>query len=61
VRKKRLPVPEVKKSRSAALNRLHGILKRKPGEPSFAHEWREHKRQELGLEQRKYDRSTRSS
>jgi AbrB family looped-hinge helix DNA binding protein len=41
-----------------SINRLRGILKRKPGGKSFAEEWAEHKREELELEERKYARST---
>jgi hypothetical protein len=37
--------------------RLQGILKRKPGEKSFAIQWAEHKREELALEERKFGRS----
>jgi AbrB family looped-hinge helix DNA binding protein len=43
-----------------AINRLRGILKRKPGEKSFAQEWTDHKREELEIEERKYGRSTRA-
>ena len=39
-----------------AIDRLRGILKRKPGGKSFAEEWAEHKREELELEGRKYAR-----
>ena len=41
-----------------AINRLRGILKRKPGDKPFAEEWAEHKRQEKQLEEKKYARST---
>ena len=41
-----------------AINRLRGILKRKPGEKPFAEDWAEHKRQEKELEEAKYARST---
>jgi AbrB family looped-hinge helix DNA binding protein len=41
-----------------AIDRLRGILKRKPGGKSFAEEWAEHKREEIELEERKYARST---
>ena len=41
-----------------AINRLRGILKRKPGDTPFAEEWAEHKRQEKELEEAKYARST---
>ncbi len=37
-----------------AIERLHGILKRKPGDRSFAEEWAEHKREEKALEERDY-------
>ena len=43
-----------------AIERLHGILKRKPGAKPFAEEWAEHKREERELEERKYARSTGS-
>lgn len=43
-----------------AISRLHGILKRKPGEKSFTEEWAEHKREEITLEERKYEFCTRS-
>jgi AbrB family looped-hinge helix DNA binding protein len=33
-----------------AIARGFGLLKRKPGDPSFADEWAEHKRQERELE-----------
>jgi len=36
--------------------KLHGILKRKPGEKPFAEAWAEHKREELELEERRSDR-----
>jgi len=41
-----------------AIDRLRGILKRKPGAPPLAEEWAEHKREEKELENRKYARST---
>src|SRR5512135_3409030 len=41
-----------------AINRLRGILKRKPGDKTFPEEWKEHKRQEKELEEAKYARST---
>ena len=34
------------------IGRLHGILKRKPGDKPFAEEWAEHKRRERELEDR---------
>ncbi len=40
-----------------AINRLRGILKRKPGDKPFAEEWAEHKRQEKELEEANYARS----
>jgi AbrB family looped-hinge helix DNA binding protein len=43
---------------AVTIRRLRGILKRKPGEKSFAEEWAEHKREELELEEAKYARST---
>jgi len=39
-----------------AINRLHGILKRKAGDKPFAEEWAEHKRTELALEDENYAR-----
>jgi AbrB family looped-hinge helix DNA binding protein len=39
-----------------AINRLHGILKRKPGDNPLAEEWAEHKRTELALEEENYAR-----
>ena len=41
-----------------AIDRLRGILKRKPGGKSFAEEWAEHKREELEIEERRYARHT---
>jgi bifunctional DNA-binding transcriptional regulator/antitoxin component of YhaV-PrlF toxin-antitoxin module len=41
-----------------AINRLRGILKRKPGDKPLAEEWAEHQRQEKELEEAKYARST---
>jgi len=41
-----------------AINRLRGILKRKPGDKPFDEEWAEHKKQEKQLEEAKYARST---
>lgn len=41
-----------------AINRLRGILKRKPGDRPFAEEWAEHKRQEKELEEARHARST---
>ena len=41
-----------------AIDRLRGILKRKPGTQPLAEEWAEHKREEQELEDRKYARST---
>ncbi len=43
-----------------SINRLRGILKRKPGGKSFAEEWADHKREELALEESKHALSTRS-
>jgi AbrB family looped-hinge helix DNA binding protein len=39
-----------------AINRLHGALRRKPGAPSLATEWAEHKRTESALEERSHVR-----
>lgn len=44
-----------------AINRGFGLLKRKPGDKSFAQEWGEHKREELELEETKHARSTGGS
>jgi len=41
-----------------AINRLRGILKRKPGDKPFAEEWAGHKRQEKELEEAKYAHTT---
>ena len=43
-----------------AINRLRGILKRKPSDKPFAEEWAEHKRQEKAMEEAKYARCTSS-
>jgi len=43
-----------------SINRLRGILKRKPGAKPFAEEWAEHKRNELELEEREHGRHTGS-
>jgi AbrB family looped-hinge helix DNA binding protein len=40
-----------------AINRLRGILKRKPGDKPFAEEWAEHKRREKELEEAKHARN----
>ncbi len=40
-----------------SINRLRGILKRKPGGKSLAQEWAEHKSEEQHLEERKHGRS----
>jgi AbrB family looped-hinge helix DNA binding protein len=39
-----------------SINRLRGILKRKPGGKSLAQEWEEHQREERELEERKHGR-----
>jgi hypothetical protein len=39
-----------------SINRLRGILKRKPGGKSLAQEWEEHQRDERELEERKHGR-----
>jgi len=39
-----------------AINRLHGILKRKPGAKPFAEEWADHKREERESEEVKLAR-----
>ena len=41
-----------------AINRLRGILKRKPGQPPMSEWWVEHQREEKELEERKYARCT---
>ena len=46
---------------AATIRRLRGILKRKPGDKSFAEEWAEHKREEMELEEAKYARCTGGS
>ena len=46
---------------SVTIQRLRGILKRKPGDRPFADEWAEHKAEEKALEEAKYERSTHSS
>ena len=45
---------------ATTIRKLRGILKRKPGDKSFAEEWAEHKREERELEEAKYARSTGS-
>ena len=45
---------------AARIQRLRGILKRKPGEKTFAQEWAEHKAEEKALEDAKYGRLTGS-
>ena len=40
----------------AAIRRARGIIRRKPGEKPFAEQWAEHKREELALEERKFQR-----
>ena len=55
------PTPEgilLKPVTRHAIDRLRGILKRKPGAQPLAEEWAEHKREEQELEDRKYARST---
>lgn len=44
---------------ATAIKKLHGILKRKPGDKPLAEEWAEHKAEELALEEAKYERNTR--
>jgi hypothetical protein len=46
---------------AASIRRLRGILKRKPGDKSFAEEWAEHKRGEIELEEAKHARGTGGS
>lgn len=45
---------------SVTIQRLRGILKRKPGDKPLAQEWAEHKAEEIALEEAKYARSTGS-
>ena len=45
---------------SVTIQRLRGILKRKPGDKSFDEEWAGHKREEKELEEAKHARSTGS-
>ena len=45
---------------SVTIQRLRGILKRKPGDKPFAQEWAEHKAEEKTLEEAKHARSTGS-
>lgn len=45
---------------SVTIRRMKGILKRKPGDRSFAEEWAAHKREEIELEDAKYARYTQS-
>ena len=45
---------------SVTIQRLRGMLKRKPGDKPFAQEWAEHKAEEKALEEAKYARSTGS-
>jgi AbrB family looped-hinge helix DNA binding protein len=44
----------------ASIRRLRGILKRKPGDKSFAGEWAKYKAEEKALEEAKYARVTGS-
>lgn len=44
-----------------AIAKGFGLLRRKPGDKSFAAEWAEHKKQEIELEEAKYARSTGGS
>lgn len=46
---------------SVTIQRLRGILKRKPGDKPFAQEWAEHKAEEKALEEAKYARSSTGS
>ena len=45
---------------AVTIQRLRGILKRKPGDKPFAQEWAEHKAEEKALEEAKYARCTGS-
>jgi len=45
---------------SVTIQRLRGILKRKPASKPFAQEWAEYKAEEKSLEEAKYARSTGS-
>jgi AbrB family looped-hinge helix DNA binding protein len=42
---------------ATTIRKLRGILKRKPGDESFAEEWAEHKREEMETEDAKYART----
>jgi hypothetical protein len=50
-----------KKSLREKIQVACGILKRKPGDKSFAEEWAEHKRAEMELEDAKFVRCTTGS
>lgn len=45
---------------SVTIQRLRGMLKRKPGDKPFSQEWAEHKADEKALEEGKYARCTGS-
>jgi AbrB family looped-hinge helix DNA binding protein len=45
---------------AVTIRKLRGILKRKPGDKSFAQQWAEHKAEEIALEDAKYARCTGS-
>jgi hypothetical protein len=48
--RRRKPTPAESR---AAIRRLHGILRRKPGDPSFADEMAAYKAEERALEERR--------
>ncbi|MCS7048610.1 MAG: AbrB/MazE/SpoVT family DNA-binding domain-containing protein [Verrucomicrobiae bacterium] len=50
----------IKPVTKARIQKLRGILKRKPGEKSLAQEWAQHKTEEKALEEAKYARLTGS-
>ena len=51
-RKKEMPADKMREF----IHSLRGSLKRKPGDKPFAEQWAEHKRAEMELEERKYQR-----
>lgn len=44
------------KNQLAAISAARGSLKRKPGDKPFAEAWAEHKREEMELEERRFQR-----
>lgn len=47
-----------RKNQLAAIRAARGSLKRKPGDKPFAETWAEHKREEMELEERRFQRLT---